>query len=46
MRHIYFVPFGQDNYKTKPNSMVARLQLLPDTIQLALEETQIQPILL
>jgi dipicolinate synthase subunit B len=46
MKHIYFVPFGQDNYKTKPNSMVARLQLLPDTIQLALEETQIQPILL
>ena len=25
MKNIYFVPFGQDNYKSKPNSMVAPL---------------------
>lgn len=46
MKNIYFVPFGQDNYKSKPNSMVANLDLLPDTIEMALKGKQIQPILL
>jgi len=45
MKHIYFVPFGQDNHRAKPNSMVADLQLLPDTIEMALRGKQIQPIL-
>lgn len=46
MKHIYFVPFGQDNYKSKPNSMIANLDLLPDTIEMALKGKQIQPIIL
>ena len=45
MKNIYFVPFGQDNHKSKPNSMIANLELLPDTIDLALKGKQIQPII-
>ena len=45
MKNIYFVPFGQDNYKSKPNSMIAKMELLPDTIELAMRRKQIQPIL-
>ena len=46
MKNIYFVPFGQDNHKSKPNSMIADLNLLPDTIEMALKGKQIQPILI
>ena len=45
-KNIYFVPFGQDNYKAKPNSMTAHTTLLPDTIACALKYTQIQPVIL
>lgn len=38
-------PFGQDNYKSKPNSMVAKMELLPETIEAALQGKQIQPVL-
>ena len=43
--NVYFVPFGQDNPKSKPNSMIAKLELLPDTIEMALKGKQIQPII-
>ena len=46
MKNIYFVPFGQDNHKSKPNSMIADLDLLPDTIEMALKGKQLQPILI
>ena len=46
MKNIYFVPFGQDNYKSKPNSMIANLDYLPDTIEMAMKGKQIQPVLL
>ena len=46
MKNIYFVPFGQDNPKAKPNSMIANLEILPDTIEMALKGKQIQPIIL
>lgn len=46
MKNIYFVPFGQDNHKSKPNSMIADLSLLPDTIEMAIKGKQIQPVLL
>jgi dipicolinate synthase subunit B len=39
------VPFGQDNYKSKPNSMIAKMELLPDTIEAAMQDRQLQPIL-
>lgn len=45
MKNIYFVPFGQDNYKSKPNSMIAKMELLPETIEAAMRGKQIQPIL-
>lgn len=45
-KNIYFVPFGQDNYEKKPNSLVAHTQLLIPTLELALEHKQYQPILM
>lgn len=44
-KNIYFVPFGQDNYRTKPNSLVAHVELLITTLEMALEHRQYQPIL-
>lgn len=46
MKNIYFVPFGQDNYKSKPNSMIAKMELLPETIEAAMKGKQLQPILI
>lgn len=45
-KHYYFVPFGQDNPQSKPTSMVADFQKIPDTLVLALEGKQIQPMIL
>ena len=45
MKNIYFVPFGQDNCKSKPNSMIAKMELLPDAIEAAMHGKQMQPIL-
>ncbi len=44
-KNIYFVPFKQDNPQDKPNSLVANMDLLLDTILAALEGKQLQPIL-
>ena len=44
-KNIYFVPFGQDDYIKKPNSMVAYVELLQDTIDKALQGHQIQPVI-
>lgn len=44
VKHIYFVPFGQDDYIKKPNSMVADMSLVIPTILAALEGRQIQPV--
>ena len=41
MKNIYFVPFGQDNCKSKPNSMIAKMELLPDTIEAALASSPV-----
>ncbi len=45
-KHYYFVPFGQDDPKAKPNSLVADFGLIPLTVEDALQGRQIQPILL
>ena len=45
-KHYYFVPFGQDDPKNKPTSLVADFEKIPETVELALKGTQIQPILL
>ena len=44
-KHIYFIPFGQDNPQKKPNSMIAHTQLLIPAAQAALDGKQFQPIL-
>ena len=46
VKNIYFVPFGQDNYKKKPYSMVAHYDLLIETANEALQGRQLQPLLL
>ena len=45
-RNYYFVPFGQDDPKGKPTSLVADFTRLPDTLDAALQGSQLQPILL
>lgn len=45
-KHIYFVPFGQDDPVEKPDSLVADFDLLPLAVKSALLEQQLQPILL
>lgn len=44
-KNIYFVPFGQDNYKKKSNSMIAHVDLIPQTIDAALAGKQLQPVI-
>ncbi len=44
-RHYYFVPYAQDNFEKKPNSIVADFELLPQTIAAALEGRQLQPVI-
>lgn len=44
-KNIYFVPFCQDNYVSKPKSLVADFALLEETIKSALEGQQLQPII-
>ncbi|MGN0383223.1 MAG: dipicolinate synthase subunit B [Eubacterium sp.] len=45
MKNIYFVPFGQDNYRNKPNSMISHVELIPVTVIEALKGKQIQPVI-
>ena len=44
-KHCFFIPFGQDDYIHKPNSLVADFTKLNITINNALENKQFQPIL-
>ena len=44
-KNIYFVPFSQDDPINKPNSIVANLNLLVETVLAALEGKQLQPLL-
>lgn len=45
-KNVYLVPFGQDNPKMKPNSLVAHMDRIPETILAACIGRQIQPVLL
>lgn len=45
-KHVYFVPFGQDNPQEKPTSAVADMNLLADTVVEALAGRQLQPVLI
>lgn len=42
-RNYYFVPMGQDNYKQKPTSVVAKFELAGLTVETAIKGVQLQP---
>ena len=44
-KHVYFVPFRQDDPVKKPNSLQADFSLLGETVEAALRGEQLQPIL-
>lgn len=44
-KNIYFVPFGQDDPFKKPNSLVAKMEHLRESIIHAIEGKQLQPVL-
>ncbi|MBO5488664.1 MAG: dipicolinate synthase subunit B [Eubacterium sp.] len=45
-KNVFFVPFGQDDYEKKPNSLVAHWDKVEETMELAEKKRQIQPVLL
>ncbi len=45
-KHIYMVPFGQDSPFVKPNSLVAKNELILPTVLASLEGRQLQPVLI
>jgi len=45
IKNIYFVPFRQDNYLMKPNSLVSKMDMIIPTIKEAINAKQIQPVL-
>lgn len=45
-KNIFFVPFGQDDPKAKPTSLVAKFELLTEAAKAALEGKQLQPLLI
>ena len=44
--NIYLVPFGQDNPVQKENSLVARMDLIPNTVEYAVSGRQLQPVII
>ena len=44
-KNIYFIPYGQDDPFKKPNSMVARMSMLVETVEEAIIGKQIQPVI-
>jgi dipicolinate synthase subunit B len=44
-KNIYFIPFSQDDPVKKQNSLVAHMNTLIETIELALQGKQLQPVL-
>ena len=44
--NIFLAPLGQDNPTGKPNSLVARMDLIVETAQYAVEGRQLQPVII
>lgn len=44
-KNMYFVPFRQDDYVSKPKSLVLEYKYIIDTLKFALKGKQIQPII-
>jgi len=45
-KNVYFVPFGQDDFEGKPDSLVADMTKIPQALSTALCGKQLQPILM
>ena len=45
-KHIYFIPFRQDNPITKPRSLMFEPKYILDTVLKAIDREQIQPMIL
>lgn len=46
MKNYYFVPYRQDNYSAKPNSIVADLSQTEAAVSAALQGRQLQPLVI
>lgn len=44
-KHIFFIPFAQDNPEKKPNSMISHTELIVPSIEAAVEGRQLQPVI-
>lgn len=44
-KNVFFVPFSQDNYVDKTNSLVAHYEMLMEAMEQAMQNKQIQPLL-
>lgn len=44
-KNVFLVPFGQDDYIKKPSSLVADMSKIQQTVELALDGKQLQPVL-
>ncbi|MCQ1527940.1 dipicolinate synthase subunit B [Lutispora saccharofermentans] len=44
-KYYYFVPFGQDSPYVKCNSLIARMDMILPTVEMAIEGKQIQPLI-
>ena len=45
-KNIFFVPYRQDEPKSKNNSLVCDFSLIPQTVEMALKGIQIQPVII
>lgn len=45
IKNIYFVPFEQDNYISKPNSLVSKMDMIIPTVSSAINGKQLQPVI-
>lgn len=45
-KHIYFIPYGQDDPFAKPNSLISNMDYLVKTTKMALQQKQIQPVII
>lgn len=46
MKNVFFIPFGQDDPHKKPNSLIADFTLMVPAAAAALENRQLQPLLI
>lgn len=44
-KNVFFIPFGQDDYAKKCNSLVSKFDLILESCQMALDGKQLQPVL-